>query len=128
MSKPRVLIVEDQADLRKLIALTLSSQGYDIAEAVDGPGALEACERHRPAVILLDLMLPGGLDGIEICRRIRANPDLAHTRVVLLTAADQAIQRERAEQVGVDRYLPKPFSPRVLRELVDSLLAADEPD
>jgi len=125
MSKPRILIVEDQADLRKLISLTLGSERYELAEAVDGPGALEAVETYRPDLILLDLMLPGGIDGIEICRRVRENPGLEGTRVVLLTAADQAVQRERASEVGVDEYFPKPFSPVKLRELVESMLVGD---
>ncbi|MDH3420817.1 MAG: response regulator [Gammaproteobacteria bacterium] len=125
MPNPLVLIVDDQADLRKLISLTLGNTDYDLIEAVDGPAALEACEQQEPDLILLDLMLPGGIDGIEICRRVRQDARLAHTKVVLLTAADQAIQRERAEEVGVDRYFPKPFSPQELRRLVESLLAAN---
>jgi len=125
MPNPRVLIVDDHADLRKLIALSLGSADYELIEAVDGPGALDACEQHTPDLILLDLMLPGGIDGIEVCRRVREDARLAHTKVVLLTAADQAVQRERAAAVGVDHYFPKPFSPQQLRELVESLLAAD---
>jgi len=125
MPNPLILIVDDQADLRKLISLTLGNTDYDLIEAVDGSGALKACEQREPDLILLDLMLPGGIDGIEICRRVRQDERLAHTKIVLLTAADQAIQRERAEEVGVDRYFPKPFSPQELRQLVASLLAAD---
>ena len=126
MPRPRILIVDDHADLRKLITLTLGGDDYDLVEAVDGPGALDECQRQPPDLILLDLMLPGGIDGIEVCRRVREDPRLANTRVVLLTAADQAPQRERAERVGVDRYFPKPFSPRELRELVESLLVAGD--
>jgi CheY-like chemotaxis protein len=122
MPKPRVLIVDDHADLRKLIALTLGSTDYELVEAVDGPSALEEVRRQAPDLILLDLMLPGGIDGIEICRRVRADPRCAQTRVVLLTAADQALQRERAKEVGVDSYLPKPFSPLELRQLVAKVL------
>lgn len=125
MSNPRILIVDDHADLRKLISLTLGSKDYDLIEAVDGPSALEACKRCAPDLILLDLMLPGGMDGIDICRQVRQDAALAHVKVVLLTAADQLAQRERAVEVGVDRYFPKPFSPLQLRELVESLLAAD---
>lgn len=124
MPKPRILIVDDHADLRKLIALSLGGS-YDLVEAVDGHGALEECERQPPDLILLDLMLPGGIDGIDVCRRIREDSRYAHTRVILLTAADQAIQRERAQEVGVDRYFPKPFSPRDLRDLVESVLAGE---
>lgn len=122
MPNPRILIVDDHADLRRLIGLSLGGADYDLVEAVDGPGALDEVERQPPDLILLDLMLPGGMDGIEICRRVRDEPRCAHTRIVLLTAADQAPQRERAKQAGVDRYFPKPFSPKELRELVDSML------
>lgn len=125
MPKPRVLIVDDHADLRRLISLSLGSSDYDLVEAVDGHGALDECEREPPDLVLLDLMLPGGLDGIEVCRRIRDDTRFADTRIVLLTAADQAAQRERAHDAGVDRYFPKPFSPRQLRELVESLLAGE---
>lgn len=126
MPKPRILIVDDHADLRKLIALSLGGGDYDLVEAMDGQGALDECERQPPDLILLDLMLPGGIDGIEVCRRVRADSRFADTRVVLLTAADQAVQRERAQEVGVDRYFPKPFSPRELRELVGSVLAGKD--
>lgn len=126
MPKPRILIVDDHADLRKLITLSLGSSDFDLVEAVDGQSALEECERQPPDLVLLDLMLPGGIDGIEVCRRIRRDPRFTATRVVLLTAADQAIQRERAEEVGVDRYFPKPFSPRELRELVIAVLAGED--
>lgn len=122
MPKPRVLIVDDHADLRKLIALTLGSTDYELVEAIDGPSALDEVLRQPPDLILLDLMLPGGIDGIEICRRVRGDSRCARTRVVLLTAADQAPQRERAKEVGVDSYLPKPFSPLELRQLVATVL------
>lgn len=122
MPNPRILIVDDQDVLRKLISLTLGGGGYDLVEAIDGPGAMQEIQNEPPDLILLDLMLPGGIDGIEICRRVREDPRCANTKVVLLTAADQATQRERAQAVGVDRYFPKPFSPRELRELVESLL------
>jgi len=128
MSKPVILIVDDQADLRKLIILTLGYGEYELVEAVDGPRAIEACKQHAPDLILLDLMLPGGMDGIEICQWVRSDPGLSDTRVVLLTAADQAAQRQRAEDVGVDHYLPKPFSPAELRELVRSLLGGGVAD
>lgn len=128
MPKPVILIVDDQADLRKLIVLTLGNGEYELVEAVDGPRAIEACKQKVPDLILLDLMLPGGMDGIEICQWVRSDPDLAETPVVLLTAADQAAQRERAEDVGVDRYLPKPFSPAELRELVRTLLGGGVAD
>ncbi len=126
MPNPRILIVDDHPDLRKLITMTLGHTDYDLVEAGDGRSALEECHRQPPDLILLDLMLPGGIDGIEICRRLREHARFADTRVVLLTAADQAPQRERAEEVGVDRYFPKPFSPRELRELVESFLGDED--
>ncbi len=126
MPKPRILIVDDHADLRKLIALSLGGGDYDLVEAQDGQGALDECERQVPDVILLDLMLPGGIDGIEVCERIRGDSRFDQTRVVLLTAADQVVQRERAREAGVDRYFPKPFSPGELRKLVEAILAGNE--
>ena len=117
-----ILIVEDQVDLRKLVSLTLRPAGYRLREAVDGATALQACSEEPPDLVILDLMLPGGLDGVEVCRRIKSDPALAGTLVIMMTAADQARERERVRAAGADHYVPKPFSPGQLRALVQSLL------
>jgi len=121
-SHKHILIVEDQADLRKLVSLTLRPAGYGLREAVDGATALQACAEQRPDLVILDLMLPGNLDGVEVCRRIKSDPGLAGAIVIMMTAADQARERERARAAGADHYVAKPFSPGQLRALVQTLL------
>lgn len=121
--RKRILIVEDQADLRKLVTLTLGTTRYELLEAADAAQALKAVQGPPPDLVLLDLMLPGGMDGLEVCRRIKADARLDGTVVVIMTASDQAEQRARVRAAGADRYVAKPFSPRELRSLVESLLA-----
>jgi DNA-binding response OmpR family regulator len=121
-SQKSILIVEDQADLRKLVSLTLRPAGYRLREAVDGATALRECAEERPDLVILDLMLPGNLDGVAVCRRIKSDPELAAAIVIMMTAADQARERERARAAGADHYVAKPFSPGQLRVLVQTLL------
>lgn len=118
----QILVVEDQSDLRMLVSLTLKTQGRKLIEAATAAEALARLEESVPDVVLLDVMLPGGMNGVDICRRIKGDPRLGRTIVILMTAADQAEQRLRAMQAGADHYVTKPFSPRQLRELVASLL------
>lgn len=117
----RVLIVEDQEDIRELIRMTLEVEEVDIHEAPDGQAGLEAARRLQPQLMLLDVMMPGGLDGFGVCERVRADPKLKRTRVVLLTARAQPEDRARGLKAGADDYLVKPFSPRELLTVVNRL-------
>ena len=118
----RVLIVEDQADIRKLIRMTLEFEPYEIYEAPDGATGLRMAGELRPEVMLLDVMMPGELDGLQVCRSVRADPHLCGMRVLLLSARGQARDREAGEQAGADEYLIKPFSPLLLVETIERLL------
>ena len=120
----RVLIVEDQADIRKLIRMTLEFEPYEIHEAADGTEGLRLADQVKPDLILLDVMMPGEFDGLQVCTRIRANPSLRDTPVVLLTARGQNQDRDAGEQAGADQYLIKPFSPLQLIETIERLLPA----
>lgn len=120
--KGRILVVEDQADLRKLVSLTLRTQGHELTEAASVDEALAALAAGVPDVVLLDVMLAGNGNGFDLCRQIKADERLRQAKVVVMTASDQAEQRRRAIEVGADHYVAKPFSPRHLRELVASLL------
>jgi CheY-like chemotaxis protein len=121
--RPSILIVDDQPDLRLLIRLTFSSTGYQVAEAADGEAALSACAQSAPDVVLLDVMLPG-IDGYEVCRRLKADAGTRETFVVLMTAGHQETERVRAAEAGADHYLAKPFSPAQLLDLVQHELDA----
>ena len=118
----RVLIVEDQADIRKLIRMTLEFEPYEIFEASDGVTGLRMAAELQPEMLLLDVMMPGELDGLQVCRSVRADPRLSGTRVLLLSARGQARDREAGMQAGADDYLIKPFSPLQLVETIERLM------
>jgi len=118
----KALIVDDQPDIRKLIMLTMESEDFELHEADNGVDALHMARNLRPAVMLLDVMMPGGLDGYQVCEEIKMDPDLRNTMVILLTARGQRTDIERGQAVGCDSYLVKPFSPIELLDTVDRLV------
>ena len=118
----RVLIVEDQAEIRKLIRMTLEFEPYEIHEAADGATGLRMAGEIQPEVMLLDVMMPGELDGLQVCRRVRDDPLLSGTRVLLLSARGQLRDRQAGELAGADEYLIKPFSPLQLVETIVRLM------
>jgi len=120
----RVLIVEDQPDIRKLIRMTLEFEAYEIHEAADGAFGLNLARATKPDIVLLDVMMPGELDGLQVCHRLKNDPATRHIKVVLLTARGQARDREAGQQAGADEYLVKPFSPLQLIETIERLLEA----
>ncbi len=117
----RILVVEDQAEIRELIRLTLEIEDWEIHEAGDGPTGLELARKVQPALVLLDVMMPGGLDGYQVCEKLRADPLTKRAKVVMLTARAQAEDRERGMRAGADAYLSKPFSPRNLIDTISRL-------
>ena len=123
MSKPIILIVEDQPDLRKLLRVTMGLGDMEIHEAEDGHAALKMAAAVHPDVMLLDVMMPGGLDGYQVCQKIKADPALKNTRIIMLTARAQASDIETAFASGAADYLSKPFSPLELIDTVGALLA-----
>ena len=120
----RVLIVEDQADIRKLIRMTLEFEPYESFESANGVEGLQMADALVPDLMLLDVMMPGEFDGLQVCARVRANPALKETRVVLLTARGQIKDRDAGQQAGADEYLIKPFSPLQLIETIERLMPA----
>ena len=120
MSK-RILIVEDHADIRTLIHMTLEFENYDIQEAPNADQGLEMVRQWRPDVLLLDVMMPGKLDGLDLCRLVKSDPALGHPQVVLLSARGQSQDIETGMNAGADAYLLKPFSPLKLIETIAQL-------
>lgn len=118
----RILIVDDQPDLRELVRMTLEIDGHEVHEAADGASALQAVRQLAPQLVLLDVMMPGGMDGIAVCRTLRADPARRRTRIVMLSARGQKVDIEAGRAAGADAYLPKPFSPRQLLDVVSRLL------
>jgi DNA-binding response OmpR family regulator len=120
----RVLIVEDQSDIRKLIRMTLEFESYEIHEAADGDAGYALAQTVLPDLVLLDVMMPGTMNGLQVCKSIKATPGLEKVKVVLLTARGQARDREAGQQAGADEYLVKPFSPLQLIDTIERLMSA----
>ncbi|HWN56271.1 MAG TPA: response regulator, partial [Methylomirabilota bacterium] len=107
------LLIDDDARLGALVTEYLGKHDIDVAVAADGPRGLSALTKRRPELVLLDLMLPG-MDGLEVCRRIRATPDLSGLPIIMLTAKGEDVDKVVGLELGADDYLAKPFNPREL--------------
>lgn len=107
----KVLIVDDHPDMRTLLAYTLGGE-YEVLQARDGVEALQIARRESPAAILLDIMMPGRLDGMAVLTAIKTNEKTSHTPVAMVTARDQASDVLRFKNCGADAYFVKPFSPQ----------------
>lgn len=119
MTPTRVLVVDDDPTVSDVVRRYLERAGYEVALAADGATALDDYARHRPALVILDLMLPG-IDGLEVCRRLRAGGE--DTPVIMLTALGEEVDRIVGLQLGADDYVTKPFSPRELVLRAQSVL------
>lgn len=121
MSKGRILVVDDEEDILELIKYNLEREGY-LVDCVDtGEEAIERAVAIRPDGILLDLMLPG-VDGIEVCRELRKNPDTRTIPIIMMTAKGEEADVVSGLEVGADDYVPKPFSTKVLVARLRALL------
>jgi DNA-binding response OmpR family regulator len=126
-----VVVVEDDHNISDLVDLYLRREGYRVVQAADAAAGLAAVERERPRLVVLDVGLPGGMDGIEVCRRLRAAGNIP---VLMLTARDAEVDRVLGLEMGADDYVTKPFSPRELVARVKAILrrsdgpGRDEPD
>ena len=120
------LLIDDDVRLASLLKEYLAKGDIDVQHVEDGERGLAALRRAPVDVVLLDLMLPG-LDGLEICRRIRATPDLANTAVLMLTAKGDDVDRIVGLELGADDYLPKPFNPRELLARIRAVLRRGAP-
>jgi CheY-like chemotaxis protein len=105
-----ILIVDDHADMRRLLTISAGNE-YHVVEAEDGEGAFESVRRLRPDAVLLDIMMPGAMDGLQVLDAIRADPALKHIRVAMVTARGQAADLSAGKAHGADAYFVKPFSP-----------------
>ena len=117
----RILVADDDVDIRELVEFKLSTLGHEIVAVADGAAAVEVCRAQRPDLAVLDVMMPG-VSGLEAIRVIRADPGLADLPVILLTARAQDSDVETGFDSGADDYITKPFSPRELAARVEALL------
>ncbi len=121
----RILVVEDEQDIRTLILHNLRKDGYLASGAATGEEALKTAEREKPQLVILDLMLPG-IDGMAVCRKIRASAELKAALILMLTARGEEADMVSGLEAGADDYVVKPFSNRVLLARVRSLLRRGE--
>lgn len=113
MPKDKVLIVEDEEDIQELIRYNLNREGFQTKSVVTGEDALNAAMSDLPDLVILDLMLPG-VDGLEVCRRLKANTSTQHIPVVMVTAKGEESDVVVGLELGADDYITKPFSPKIL--------------
>ena len=118
----RILVVDDELPIQRILRRNLSVSGYDVLVADDGEQAVEMARAHQPDLILLDLCLPGELDGLEVCRQVRLT---MQTPIIVLSALTEEKQKVEALDLGADDYLTKPFSPKHLVSRVRRLTGTD---
>jgi DNA-binding response OmpR family regulator len=123
MTDATVVVVEDDRNIADLVELYLRQEGFRVVQAGTGERGIEAVRDQRPRMVILDVGLPGGMDGLEVCRRLRAGGDVP---ILMLTARDDEIDRVLGLELGADDYLTKPFAPRELVARVKAILRRTE--
>src|SRR5215469_7835912 len=118
---PRVLVVEDEDDIRALVRYNLEQEGFGVDDARDGAEGYESIRRHPPDALVLDLMLPG-ISGLELCQKLRAETPTQTLPIVMLTAKSSEVDRILGLEMGADDYVVKPFSPRELVARIRAVL------
>jgi two-component system phosphate regulon response regulator PhoB len=121
LPKETILCVEDDPDIRELVRYNLSHDGYSVLEADTGEKGLQLLQEEEPDIVLLDLMLPG-IDGLEVCKRMRTAPATSNVPIVMVTAKGEEADIVTGLEIGADDYITKPFSPTILRARVRALL------
>ncbi|MEL7087260.1 MAG: response regulator transcription factor [Planctomycetota bacterium] len=121
MDDTRILLVEDERDLLELLKYNLDREGYSVSTAETGEDGLKLVRNQSPDLILLDLMLPS-MDGLEVCRSLKARPDTAAIPVIMLTAKGEESDIVAGLELGADDYITKPFSPRILMARIKAVL------
>lgn len=123
--KRKILVVDDNKELRMLISLTLEFSQCELLEADSAVSGLEMLRTHQPDIILLDVMMPGEVDGLGLCRMIRDDESLKHIKIIMLSAKGQQKDVQMGLEAGADDYVVKPFSPSELMQKLDIKLDFD---
>jgi two-component system phosphate regulon response regulator PhoB len=118
----KILVADDNQQIRLLVSAALRSLGHEILQAVDGETALETAIAEHPDLVLLDVTMPK-LDGFEVLSFLRKRPETESVKVIMLTTAAQKTDLKHGADLGCDDYITKPFEPKVLREVVERVLA-----
>lgn len=117
----KILIADDEEDVKVVVQLFLESKGYEILTAYDGLDAVEKIQSEKPDLVLLDIMMPL-IDGFEVCKKIKDIPELADIPIIMMSASSHAESKQRGIEVGAIDYLVKPFSPEELGKLIEKTL------
>jgi two-component system phosphate regulon response regulator PhoB len=125
MEKEHILVIEDEEDILELVKFNLEAEGYRVSTAMSGEKGLSLARAHKPVLLLLDLMLPG-MNGLEVCKSLKSDPDTRGILVAMLTAKGEESDVVVGLELGADDYITKPFSPRVLVARVRALLRRRE--
>ena len=118
----KILVIEDDPAISRLVDYSLRHEGYEVVSALNGLEGIRKAHNEGPDLIILDVMLPG-MDGFEICHRLRAEPDTAQLPILMFSAKAQEIDKDTGLKVGADDYLPKPAAPAEIINRVEALLA-----
>ena len=118
----KILIVDDQLEVRELVEVTMRIGDYQILKAQSGEEAIEMVKAERPDLIIMDVMMPGGMDGLETTRILRNDPETKEAKIIMLTAKGQQAEIEKGIEAGADDYFVKPFSPLELMKKVEEFL------
>ena len=118
----KILIVDDQPEVRELVEITLRSENFRILQAQDGENAINIARKEKPVLIIMDIMMPGKIDGIEATRILKNDPETKGIIIIILTAKGQKSDIEKGYKAGAEDYFIKPFSPLDLIKKVDEVL------
>ncbi len=118
----KILLVDDEVEVRDLVEVTLRSGDYRISQAESGEKAIEIARAEKPDLIIMDIMMPGGMDGLEATRILKNDPETKGSTIIMLTAKGQEVDRKKGFEVGANDYFAKPFSPLDLIKKVDKFL------
>ena len=121
MERKKILIADDEEDIKTVVKFYLESRGYEVATAFDGLDAISMCESDTPDLLLLDVMMPV-MSGFEVARRLKANPKTSSIPIIMLSAASQADSIKEGLEAGARDYIIKPFEPSKLEEMVKAVL------
>ena len=118
----KILIVDDQLEVRELVEVTLRVEDFQIIQAKSGEEAFEIARSEKPDLIIMDIIMPGGMDGLEATRILKNDPETKDCQIIMLTAKGQQDDRDKGFEVGADDYFVKPFSPLDLIKKVEEVL------
>lgn len=121
MQKPKIVLIEDEEDIAALLKLQADISGYKLHVEVDGLNGYRTVEKEKPDLVILDIMLPG-LNGLDVCRKIKSNPELKEIPVIMISAKSEELDVVLGLELGADDYVAKPFSPKVLFSRIKAVL------